>query len=150
MAQQKITGAQVSISLDDITDVSVGTPVIGQVLRWDGSNWVPGAGAPTALVLNTQAGDYTLQLTDASNTLIRITKASAALVTIPNDSTTDFPVGSAVLISWNGTGAVSIAGEAGVTIDTPDTLNIGKRYGKVTAIKVGANHWEIEGNLEPA
>lgn len=105
--------------------------------------------AGQAMVINTQAGDYTLQLSDAFNTLIRITKPTPAVVTIENDTVVNMPVGSAVLISWNGTGSVSIAAGSGVTIDTPDSYTIGKQYGKITAIKVGANHWEIEGNLAP-
>jgi len=101
------------------------------------------------LIINTQPSDYMLQLSDAYNTLVRITKATPALVTIPNDSTIDFPIGSAVLISWNGLGQVTIDYEVGVTVDTPDTYLIGKQFGKITAIKTGPNHWEIEGNLEP-
>ncbi len=102
-----------------------------------------------AITINTQANDYMLQLSDAYNTLIRMTKATPTVLTIPNDSTVNMPIGSAVLIGWNGLGQVSIAGEVGVTVDTPDTYNIGKQFGKITAIKTGANHWEIEGNLEP-
>jgi hypothetical protein len=108
-----------------------------------------GTSGANYLTINTQASDYLLQLSDASNTLVRITKATSAIVTIPNDTTANLPVGSAVLISWNGTGPVSITGEVGVVIDTPETYNIGKRYGKITAIKTGTNHWEIEGNLAP-
>lgn len=102
-----------------------------------------------AMTINTQVSDYTLQLTDAYNTLIRITKATPAVVTIPNDSTTNMPIGSAVLISWNGAGSVSVAGAVGVTVISPDSLTIGKQYGKITAMKTAANYWEIEGNLAP-
>jgi hypothetical protein len=102
-----------------------------------------------ALTINTQPGSYTLQLSDSFNTLIRIDSAVSALVTIPNDATSDMPIGSAPLISWNGVGAVSIDAEAGVTVDTPLSYNINARYGKIVAVKVGPNHWELEGNLEP-
>jgi len=105
--------------------------------------------ASQALTINTQASDYTIQLTDAYNTLIRITKGTPALVTIENDGVIDMPIGSCVLISWNGAGSVTIAPAVGVTVDSPDSLSIGKQFGKITAIKVGANHWEIEGNLAP-
>ena len=108
-----------------------------------------GTSSTNYLTINTQASDYTLQLSDAYNTLVRITKATLAIVTIPNDTTANLPIGSAVLIGWNGVGQVNIAGESGVVIDTPETYSIGKRYGKITAIKTGANHWEIEGNLYP-
>jgi hypothetical protein len=109
-----------------------------------------GGNTPQPLTINTQSSDYMIQLSDAYNTLIRITKATPAIVTIPNDSTINMPVGSSVLISWNGLGQVTIGFEVGVTVDTPDTYDIGKQFGKVVAIKVAANHWEIEGNLVPA
>jgi hypothetical protein len=108
-----------------------------------------GTGSSAAIAINTQSSDYTLQISDAFNTLIRITSATAAVVTIPNDSTVNMPIGSAPLISWNGSGAVSVAPASGVTIITPDTLSINKQYGKITAIKTGPNYWEIEGNLAP-
>jgi hypothetical protein len=30
---------------------------------------------------------------------------------------------------------------------SPDTFDIARRYGKVTAIKTGPDYWELEGNL---
>jgi len=129
--------------VDDPLSFTVGT---------DNINWVQFSGPNLntgEITINTQPGDYMLQLSDAFNTLIRMTKATPTVLTIPNDTTANLPIGSAVLIGWNGLGQVSIAGEAGVTIDTPDSYNIGKQFGKITAIKTGANHWEIEGNLEP-
>lgn len=108
---------------------------------------LPDANSP--LTVKNQNIDYTLQLEDAVNTLIRMTNSVPAQVIMPNDTTANLPIGAAVLISWSGTGSVSIAGEAGVIVDTPETLEIGKQYGKITAIKVAANRWEIEGNLAP-
>jgi hypothetical protein len=130
---------------------SVGTA--GQVLTSAGPGATPTWSAisvpPQSITINTQAGNYTLQVSDAFNTLIRMTSSSANTVTIPNDTTADLPIGAAVLISQNGTGQTSIVAAGGVTIISPDSLNIGRRYGKITAIKVGANSWEIEGNLAP-
>jgi hypothetical protein len=133
-------------TLAGLTDTNISSPVIGQLLEWNGTYWV---NVTQALTINTQPSDYTLQLTDAYNTLIRITKATSAVVTIPNDSTVNMPIGSAVLIGWNGVGSVSVAGAVGVTVISPDSFTIGKQYGKITAMKTAANYWEIEGNLAP-
>lgn len=152
-----VTGGSTVSSLDDLTDVDTSStpPTDGQTLVYDLGNlmWVPGTIASSGgclLNVKTITTDYTIDATDADNTLIRVDNTVATTVTIPNDTTYDFPIGTNVLISWNGTGAVSIVAEAGVTIDTPETLNIKKRYGKVTVIKTEANHWELEGNLESA
>lgn len=141
-------------TLNNIQGVNITTPSPGDVLTYNGTGWENGATpvwAPAAstIAINTQGGNYTLQLSDASNTLIRMTSSSANSVTIPNDTTANLPVGSAVLISQNGTGQTTIVADAGVTIVSPETLKIGKQYGKITAIKVAANSWELEGNLAP-
>jgi len=133
-------------TLAGLIDTNISSPTIGQLLQWNGTYWV---NVTQALTINTQASDYTLQLTDAYNTLIRITKATPAVVTIANDSLINMPIGSAVLIGWNGVGSVSVAGAVGVTVISPDSLTIGKQYGKITAVKTAANYWEIEGNLAP-
>ena len=101
------------------------------------------------LTIKTVTGNYTLQIADADNTLIRVDSLSSTVITIANDSIVNIPIGSTVLIGQNGAGPVSISADSGVTIDTPDSYSIGKRFGKITAIKTAANHWEIEGNLVP-
>lgn len=60
------------------------------------------------------------------------------------------PVGGVILIGQFGDGQVSIQAAAGVTINTPEGYDIGKKYGVVTLIKVGPNEWDLEGNLAPA
>jgi hypothetical protein len=68
---------------------------------------------------------------------------------IPADGTFTFPIGSAVLVSWNGgvNAIVTVIGDTGVTIKTPDTNQIARPYGKITCIKTAPNYWELEGNL---
>jgi hypothetical protein len=136
--------------LDALTDVVITGPVNNQVLTYNGTAWVNEAPAtPTVspTTINTQTGNYVIQLSDAANTMIRMTSATANTVTIPDDITADLPVGATILIGQSGAGQTTIVAGAGVTVVSPTTLRIGTRYGKVTAIKVAANSWEIEGNL---
>ncbi len=42
---------------------------------------------------------------------------------------------------------MTIVADTGATVYSPKTLIIDQRWGKVTAIKVAADTWEIEGNL---
>lgn len=127
--------------------ISTGTILIGTTnIVW---SQFSGAAPAQAITINDQTGDYTLQLADAYNTLVRITSAIPAVVTIENDGVINMPVGSSVIISWNGAGSVSLAGAVGVTIISPDSLTIGKQYGKIVVIKTASNYWEVEGNLAP-
>jgi hypothetical protein len=148
--QKKITSDQIDIGLNDLSDVTATSPSLGDTLIYDGSNWaaVPSLLGRLIRVIDSP-GDYTLQLPDATGTLIRMTGAIPTAVTIPTDSTVNFPIGANVLVSWNGIGQVFVLAALGVTIDTPDSYNIGRQYGKITIIKTAANRWEIEGNLEP-
>ena len=148
--QKKIIGAQTDISISELNDVSLASPSQDDVLTYDAGSWIaaPPGVADSAIIINEQAADYVLQLSDAFNTLVKMTKSTVGTVTIPDDTTVAWPDGANVLIGWNGLGQISIVAGAGVTILTPDTLNIGTRYGKITAIRTGPNLWEIEGNLE--
>jgi hypothetical protein len=127
---------------------SVGTA--GQVLTSAGPGATPTWSNGSQLItINNQAGNYTLQLADAFNTLIRMTSSSPNSVSVMNDTTVNMPIGSAVLVSQNGTGQTSILADSGVTILTPSTLTINKQYGKITLIKTAPNTWEVEGNVSP-
>jgi hypothetical protein len=147
-------GSYVAESDGDLTGVTYATSITTQPTALTNKYYVDNAIANATsgsgpLIINNQLGNYTLQLSDAFNTLIRVTSGILCSVTIPNDSVTNLPIGSAILVSWNGVGQVSIAYSVGVTVDTPYTYNIGSQFGKIAMIKVAANHWEIEGNLQP-
>lgn len=98
------------------------------------------------------------------NTSYRMTASSAITVTVRPDAfwtgpdlyyTNNFnptnpgpmPVGGSAIFGEVGSGVVSFVADTGVTINTPATLSINKLNGKVTLIKVAANTWDLEGNL---
>ena len=71
------SGATSGISIDELSDVDTTTtaPVANQVLKWDGTNWVPSDDEPTTRALlvsgsevisNTSVGGYTFRLRDVS------------------------------------------------------------------------------------
>lgn len=100
--------------------------------------------------VNEQTGtSYTLQLSDAFK-MVAMNNGSANAVTVPTNADVPFPVGTRIDLSQDGTGQTSVVADTGVTIRTPETLKIRKRYGKATIIKRGANTWDLEGNLEAA
>lgn len=71
------------------------------------------------------------------------------VVTIPADSTTNFPVGTQIGFIRQNTGKVNIVPAAGVTLNSID----GKRFikgthGTAAIIKTAANTWTLAGSLE--
>lgn len=104
----------------------------------------------TPMTVKNLNGNYVLALSDAINTCLRSIASDPTTITVPAHGSVPFEIGTAVLIGWHGVGEVTIAGGVGVTLNTPDTLIINKRHGKVTVIKVGENEWDVEGNLRPA
>lgn len=106
-----------------------------------------GSSMSPAIIIKEVTGDYTIDVLDSFNTLLKVTSNTPVTITVPSSTTTDIPIGAAILVGQNGTGSVTFEPEVGVTILSPDTLTIGKQYGKVTLIKVSPNQWELEGNL---
>ncbi|WP_298580619.1 hypothetical protein [uncultured Luteimonas sp.] len=99
---------------------------------------------------NLQTGtSYTLVLADAFK-LVAMDNAAANALTVPADSSVDFPLGTRIDLSQDGAGQTTVVADTGVTIRTPETLKIRKRYGKATLIKRAADIWDLEGNLEAA
>lgn len=96
---------------------------------------------------NVRADDYTLVLSDAFR-LVTIDADSPKTITVPPDSSVDFPVGTRVDVAQDGVGQMTIGAGDGVVIRTPETLKIRKQWGKATLIKRAANTWDLEGNLE--
>lgn len=98
---------------------------------------------------NSQSGDYTLVLSDASKTIYDPIAASGARTyTIPANSSVAFPIGSAVTFINFGTGARTIA----ITADTLYLAGAGTtgsrslaQYGVATATKITATGWVISG-----
>src|ERR1051325_210965 len=75
----------------------------------------------TGVPTTTQAGSYTLALADAG-TVIESTSGSPATFAVPPNSLVAFPVGTVVEVVQYGTGQVTIAAGAGVTLRTPASL----------------------------
>ncbi len=86
---------------------------------------------------NTTAISKTLQLVDRDR-VVACTNSSAITVTIPNDTTVNFPVGSVVWISKIGSGSVTVAAEGGVTVTRLGLLAL---YEEMYFRKRAANSW---------
>lgn len=90
----------------------------------------------------------TLILTD-SNSMLFSTASTTVTYTIPNDTTLDFPIGTVVHFTRDGTGSVTIGSEAGVTVRIRNGLTnqLAVQYSMATAAKLAANTWYLYGDL---
>lgn len=76
-------------------------------------------------------------------TILTITSASAAGVTIPDDATAGW-VGNAKLAVYQaGAGAASFIAGANVTLHSPTGASAAAQYGLIYAVRVGANEWTL-------
>ena len=101
----------------------------------------------SAAIVTITAG-RALALADAGM-MVLITSASAATITVPADSTVNFPVGTEIEFRQQGAGLVTFVGAAGVTV-----TNAGNRkksvgqYAVFALKKLAANDWALSGELE--
>jgi hypothetical protein len=94
---------------------------------------------------NAQTGNYTLALSDAAR-VVAIDSSSDRTVTVPNNNTVELPVGSVVNVYRAGSGAVTVEGEAGVTVRNAG--DISDQYGEVSLRKRGTNEWVLVGSVD--
>ena len=108
----------------------------------------------TALTLNAQTGTtYTFALTDANNTLVTASNASAQTYSIPTNASVAFPVGSQINIIAIGAGQVTInAVTSGTTTvssngATATAPKLRVQYSSATLIKVATDTWYVVGDI---
>lgn len=93
------------------------------------------------------ASNYNLKLEDAY-TLILTDNISANTITVPDDSTVNFKVGTVIDIAQIGAGTTSIIGLGGVTINSiAGFTSVSDRYAMVALTKIDANRWLLIGSL---
>lgn len=108
----------------------------------DASNTVRGYRPLTSF-----SSSFTLGLTDMGNT-IGGTSASATVVTIPLNSSVAAPIGSEIDFYQYGTGQVSFAVTAGVTLRSKSGyVKMGSQYSGATLKKIGTDEWILWGDL---
>jgi len=90
---------------------------------------------------NVQTSNYTLALTDRS-AVVTMNNGSTATVTIPADSTVDFPIGSVVFVTRINAFTVTLAAAVGVTVNAGGTGNLA--LGETVELrKRAANNWFV-------
>jgi hypothetical protein len=140
-----------SIAIDDLTDVDTDTnaPSVGDMLVWDGTNWVP---ALAGGGINSQTGTtYTVALTDNKKTVDQA-NAAAITTTYPPNASVALPVDAVIAHVQSGAGQITFAAGAGVNFRLPpDTVAKTRgQWSTVTMWQRAVNEWVLSGDLEAA
>jgi hypothetical protein len=114
------TATVTAIQTADISDAQVTTAKIAD-------DAVTAAKLDGVSSLNTQAGNYTLVLSDAGR-VIDMNVSADATVTVPANSSVAFATGATIIVSRRGNGEITISGPTGVVIRSATTT-----FGAVTA-----------------
>jgi hypothetical protein len=115
---------------------------------WNSLSYAP---ALAPLIFNAQTGTtYTFVLSDSGD-VVTADNASAQTYTIPPSGSVAFTAGTQITVLQKGTGQVTIAQGAGVTIRstgvTATAPRTRARYSSCTLICEGSNIWYVVGDI---
>ena len=105
------------------------------------------AGVPSLTPIVQKTASYALSTLTHRDSLVEISSTSATTLTVPLDSTVNYPVGTAIDILQTNTGQVTIAGAAGVTVNGTPGLKLRTQWSSVTLFKRAADTWVVYGDL---
>lgn len=135
------TGAVTSAKVQ--TSVVLTTPVIGVAT---GTSLNTTGGVISHLVPNSVVGAYTLILTD-DGTIIEKLDSAGVTVTIPADSSVNFPVGTQIILIQTGAGQTNISGSVGVIVNGTPGTKLRTQFSSAVCLKRAANSWILLGDL---
>lgn len=95
---------------------------------------------------NVRTADYTLLIGD-DGIIVEANSASPITITVPLDSTTNFPIGTKITLIRTNTGDVTIAGAVGVTVNATPGLKLRAQWSAATLLKRATNTWLLMGDL---
>jgi hypothetical protein len=127
-------------------NVSAGTGIAISHTQGEGSTAsVSTTGVQT---LGAKAGNYTLAIGDAAETIIIMDSSSANDLTVPPASSVAFGTGTSITVIQRGTGKTRILAGAGVTLLATPGVYLRARYSSCTLVKTeNANEWFVIGDL---
>lgn len=116
--------------------------------EFQGSGGSGATGSSYAPVTSNAGTAITLTLTDAGDYL-RTTSGTAVTITIPPQSSVAWSADTEINIEQAGDGAVTIQGDAGVTLNKMSTVTgvIAGKYGVVTLKRTSEDTWTLFGSL---
>jgi hypothetical protein len=108
---------------------------------------VNGAITSNVALNNQTSTSYTLVIGDQGK-LLNCDNASAITVTVPPNSSVNFPVGAEVAVAQVGAGQISIAPGAGVSVTGADAeVKTRTKYSSALITQTGSDHWLVVGDV---
>jgi hypothetical protein len=105
-------------------------------------------GGAIGVAVNAQTGTtYTTVLLD-NNKVVTLDNASAIALTVPLNASVAYPTGAQIHLYNKGAGQVTVAGDAGVTVNASSGLKLRAQYSVATLIKLDTNTWVLIGDTQ--
>lgn len=135
----------INFAQGSLDDLAVNNVEVSGVVFSDGTQTKEGVPSRTPIIQKTAS--YTLSDLTERDDLIEMGSASALTLTIPADSTLNFPIGTSIDVLQTSTGQVTIAGAGGVTVNATPGLKLRAQWSSATLFKRAANTWVVMGDL---
>jgi hypothetical protein len=141
----------------DVTNATRETLVVGPleattvtassgIVFSDGTQTKEGVPSRTPIVQKTAS--YALSTLTHRDSLIEVSSTDPTTITVPLDSTVDYPIGTTIDILQTNTGQVTIAPVSGsVIVNATPGLKLRTRWSSATLMKRAANTWVVYGDL---
>lgn len=140
-----VSGTQVSVVDSPVFAGTVDASAAGVAFS-DGTQTQ--AGVPSFTTFVEKTADYQLDTLDHKDNVVEMNMSTPGTFTVPLDATLAWPVGASMDIFATGTGEITIAGEAGVTLNATPGLILRAQWSSVTIMKRAANSWVVYGDLK--
>lgn len=135
----------INFAQGSLDDLAVNNVEVSGVVFTDGTQTKEGVPSRTPIVQKTAS--YTLSSLGERDSLIEVESSSATTITIPAESSVNYPVGTSIDVLQTSTGQVTIAGAAGVTVNSTPGLKLRTRWSSATLFKRAADTWVVYGDL---
>lgn len=85
---------------------------------------------------------------DNARGMLSVNVSASANVTVPDNATVAFPLGTQVMVRQVGVGQVTLVPASGVTLLTSASLKTRTQHSVVMLVKVDTNTWSVSGDTE--
>ena len=144
-AGTNITKSGATIAVADAPTFSGAVTASSGVTFSDGTQTKEGVPSRTPIVAKTAS--YTLSALTERDSVIEVNSASAVTITVPLNATIAYPVGTSIDILQTGTGQITVAGAAGVTVNATPGLKLRTQWSGATLFKRATDTWVLYGDL---
>ncbi len=137
--------ATVNFGQGSLDNLEANNVTVAGVVFTDGTQTKVGVPSISSFVYKTAS--YTLDALTLRDNIIEVASSSATTITIPAESSVNYPIGSSIDILQTSTGQVTIEAAAGVTVNATPGLKLRTQWSSATLLKRAADTWIVYGDL---